>query len=343
MVDKTEMKVQSEAEFSVRETGAIQPKSERNLAQRIIQQIDGKRIEAVKRIVLTIPGLQALASSIQPGQQLVLDISQETMRKLQSGELKLMKTGDDVFKAVICTPGGKIKQHLNVKYEQLGELSNTADLANSLQMANVSRQLAEISEQLEMMGVVLQEILQGQHNDRIALYYAGEQIYLEATKVKNEFLKMHLTSSALRSLEEAKTKMIESIKADIATLDAFDRKQIKLKSGDIQERIRRINQSFDVINRASMLKACIYHELNEVDAMFITLDNYASFLIDTLQTKQQLLYSYDKSDVRLDGKWHERVQQIPQTIQVMLDSHSGKHQLLEIDYETMQKVGLLNG
>lgn len=307
----------------------------------------GKRIEhnllEVQRILYTVPGLQDFISNIEVGQTLVLDISKEMMRKIQSGELKVMQTGDDVLKAVICNPNGTVKQFLNVKFEQVCNIPNIAELANSLQMANINHQLSVISEQLELMTSAIQDVLQGQYNDRIALYYAGEQLYIEAQTIHNEMLRMQLISSSLRSLEEGKTKMIESIKTDISKVSAHSQRKTKLKPEQIVERIQQINTSFDVINRIVQLKTRIYYDLGETEAMFSTLHHYAVFLEENINRNEQLLYDYDKSDTKLRGKWNERAEQLPQSICSMIDSYAQDNQRIEIDYGTLQKVVAING
>lgn len=305
-------------------------------------KLDFNRLETLKDLVLCLPELHEFVSGIEVGQKLVLDISKEVMRKIQSGELKVMHTKSDVLKAVICDPNGTIKQHMNVKYENFCNVPNPAGVANSLQMASISQQLAEVREQLAMVGFAVQEVIAGQQNDRIALYYAGEQIYLEASKTQNEFLKMQLTASAIRSLEEAKSKMIESIKQDIAYIKAYDQQGTRLKSKELSDRILRINKSFDVVNRAALLKAGIYQDLNEIPAMMTSLQQYAGFLSESINANAKLLYDYDKSDTKIEGKWHERARSIPQSIQLMIESHEQDRQLLEIDYDTLEKAGLLN-
>lgn len=305
-------------------------------------KLDFKKIDVLKDLILCLPDLHEFVSGIEVGQKLVLDISKETMRKIQSGELKLMHTKSDVLKAVICDPNGTIKQHMNVKYEDFCNVPNPAGVANSLQMASMSQQLTQVKEQLEMVGFAVQEVIAGQQNDRIALYYAGEQIYLEASKTQNEFLKIQLTASAIRSLEEAKSKMVESIKQDIAYIKAYDQQDIKLKPKELSDRIIRINKSFDVVNRAALLKAGIYQELNEIPAMMTSLQQYAGFLSESINANARLLYDYDKSDTKIEGKWHERARNIPQSIQLMIENHEHDQQLLEIDYNTLEKAGLLN-
>lgn len=274
-------------------------------------KLDLQKIDAVRNLVYCLPEVHDFVSSIEVGQKLVLDVSKDTMRKIQSGELELMHTKNDVLKAVICDTNGTIKQNMNVKYESFCSIPNSAELAHTLQMAGITQQLAIVKEQLEMVSYAVQEVLMGQQNDRIALYYAGEQIYLEASKTQNEFLRMQLTASAIRFLEEAKTKMIESIKLDIANIRAYDQQELKLKPKEISDRITRINKSFEVVNRAALLKAGIYHELGEIPAMMVSLQQYAGFLSESINANAKLLYDYDKSDTKIEGKWHERVRNIP--------------------------------
>lgn len=301
-----------------------------------------KNLLAFQGILHTVPGLYDFISKIEVGQKLVLDVSKETLRKIQCGDLKMMQTSDNVLKAVVCDSSGQIRQHLNVKYEQFCNIPNVTELANSLQMANINYQLSAISEQLELVSSAIQDVIQGQYNDRIALYYAGEQLYLESQAIHTEMLRMQLISSSLRSLEEGKIKMIESIKTDISKIRAHSNRTIKLKPEQITERIQQINASFDVINRAVQLKASIYYDLQEVEAMFATLQHYATFLEDTINCNEKLLYDYDKTDKKINGKWNERAKQLPQSIGLLVESYAQDYQRIEIDYKTLQKVGAIN-
>lgn len=305
-------------------------------------QAVGKEWNIIQDVICTTPILKDFATKIEKGQKLVLDISKETIEKIQKGELKIMETKEGVLKAEICTPNGVIKQHMDLKYEDICNIEDPTAFSNMVQMANMRNQLQEIVDQLESLGIAVQSILMGQQNDRIALYRSGEQLYLEAKVIKDNIIKQQLIVSALKSLEDARMQMIENIITDISTIVSYDNKEIKMKSNELKEVLERINLSFDVINRASFLKAGIYYEQEETEAMMLTLKKYASFLNEQINKNANLLYQYDTADMKIKGKWHERSKNIPQKIDILMNKYNMSQQLLEVDYQTLNDWGIVN-
>lgn len=305
-------------------------------------QTSMEKLSAVQDIIYASPALKEFVSGIENGQKLVLDISKDTMEKIQSGELNIMKTKDGILKAEICNPNGTVKQHMNLKFEDFCEVPNLTELANMAQMTSMKQQLEIVVEQLESLGVAVQCILVGQQNDRIALYKSGEQLYLESKVTKNNLMQQQLIVIALKSLEDARMQMIENIKTDIASIVAYDNKEIKMKPNELKEKLERINSSFDVINRTSFLKAGIYFELEETEAMMLSLEQYSSFLSDQINKNAKLLYDYDKTDKYIDGKWHERSEKIPLTIDLLVDKYNMDQQVLEIDYQMLCNLGVIS-
>ena len=50
---------------------------------------------------------------------------------------------------------------------------------------------------------------------------------------------------------------------------------------------------------------------------------------------------YDKSDTKIEGKWHEGGS-IPQSIRLMIERHKQDQQLIEMEYDTLRKAGWIN-
>lgn len=61
----------------------------------------------------------------------------------------------------------------------------------------------------------------------------------------------------------------------------------------------------------------------------------------SINANAKLLYDYDKSDTKIEGKWHERARNIPKSIQLMIESHEQDRQLLEIDYDILRESGII--
>ena len=51
---------------------------------------------------------------------------------------------------------------------------------------------------------------------------------------------------------------------------------------------------------------------------------------------------YDKSDTKIEGKWHERARSIPQSIRLMIERQKQDQQLLEMEYDTLRKARWIN-
>lgn len=294
-------------------------------------------------IINSSSSLSTFVKGIEKGQKLALDISKEVMEKIENGDLKVMTTKEGVMKAEICYPNGAVKQHMNLKYEDFTKVPDMSSLVTAAQLQSVNAQLQDVVEQLESIGIAIGSVLQGQQNDRLALCKSGEQLYLEARAIKSKEMRQALTALSLKTLEDARMQMIESIKMDIGEIAAYHEKKTKLKPEEIEACIMKINCAFDVINQASFLKAGIYYEQRETEAMAFSLGEYARFLTEQIQPNAQLLYYYDREDKFIKGgRWDERVEAIPQKVGALMRQCSKEYQRLELDFTTLEKLGVLN-
>lgn len=287
--------------------------------------------------------LLTFVKGIQKGQKLALDIPKEIMEEINRGSLKVMTTKSGIMKAEICHPDGAVMQHMNLKYEDFTRVPDMSALLNAAQMQSVNAQLGVIVEQLESIGLAVGNILQGQQNDRLALYKSGEQLYLEAKAIKDQEMQRSLTMLSLKTLEDARMQMIESIKTDIGEIAAHHEKRKRLKSEEIEACIMKINCAFDAINQASFLKAGIYYEQGETEAMALSLGKYAGFLTEQIYPNAQLLYYYDREDKYINsGRWNERVVTIPQAVEAMIGQCNKEYQRLELDFAALEELGVLD-
>lgn len=159
---------------------------------------------------------------------------------------------------------------------------------------------------------------------------------------RDTLLQKQLLGQALKSLEDGRMKMIENIKMDIQDIVDYDKgENKKLKIKEVESRIENINRSFDVIHRASLLKAGIYYEQNEPEAMIQTLNKYSEFLSEHIIGNTELLYQYDCTDKELNGEWHKRAKEIPQEVKMLLESKNDTQHQLEVSYGTLLELGVI--
>ena len=114
-----------------------------------------------------------------------------------------------------------------------------------------------------------------------------------------------------------------------------------MKSEAIDAKIQIINSAFDVINKSSFLKAGIYYENGEIEAMMVSLKQYSGFLSDVINKNADLLYQYDKTDRLLDGEWHKRTTELPTMIVSLIDKYNADEQQLAVDYTELLGMGVI--
>ena len=306
-----------------------------------LSQYNALYMQPIQDALISSPAIMQFVAGIEKGQKLVLDISKESMQKIQSGEWKLMKYKTGKLKATLVGANGKVVKGIDLKYEDFCNVPDVSSLTTLAQMENMRQQLQEVIDNLEMIGYAVQNVIAGQHNDRIALYKSGEQIYLESKVIKDSFFQKQLLASSVKSLEDARMQMIENMKTDIADIVAYDNKGRKMKSEAIDAKIQIINSAFDVINKSSFLKAGIYYENGEIEAMMVSLKQYSGFLSDVINKNADLLYQYDKTDRLLDGEWHKRTTELPTMIVSLIDKYNADEQQLAVDYTELLGMGVI--
>ena len=181
-------------------------------------------------------------------------------------------------------------------------------MANALQMKALQEQVQQIANQIAVIDHSVREVIQGQQNDRIGLYYSGLSLYLEARNVNDPEMKKALIAQSLRALSEARFQLGLAMQSDIKYLADGDFKIGKGKSvGLIDSRINSINQSFAFIHQATMLRAGIYCNEGELAAMSTVLNEYSYFIEGTVAKNAGLLVQCDKSDTGTEkGVWKSR-------------------------------------
>ena len=195
-----------------------------------------------------------------------------------------------------------------IKKEVFRQGLDATQMANSLMMKALQDQIQTIAEQIIVIEHSVREILQGQQNDRIGLYYSGMALYLEAQGIEDKEMRKNLLAQSLRSLTEATFQLTLTMKADIRYLENKEYESAKGKRVEkIDNRIQKINQEFAIIHQATMLRAGIYCNQNELLAMSTVLKEYSYFIEDAIVKNAELLAQSDASDSGTEeGVWKVR-------------------------------------
>lgn len=306
----------------VDETTDLMEYSEGGLANQVFELVDKRILREQKDIILSLvessPAVAELVKGMKKTERLQLVFSDEVKQKIADGTYKLMKKKDmdGIFKAVVVDQKGKTRAIADLKWEEIGNGVDPAGMTNAMQGMAIQQQLREISEQLENMAEAMEDVLIGQHNDRLAMFLSGEAIYREALAASDPALQKSLTSSAILALTNASASLQASLVHEINSVcekyDAEKGRFIGVKTEKLKEKMYLINSSFQTIHKATTLKAAIYYKEGEYAALTTVLSDYKSFLEHSLpQENAHILYLADPNEKTFDGIWNIRQNELP--------------------------------
>lgn len=260
-----------------------------------------------KAVIKEVPMASQIHQATKRGVRYVVDTSEEMLKKLESGEIKFEVTKTGKMTAQLKN-GNKFGEKVPIKKESFKRGIDPSDMANALQMKALQEQLQDVADQIALIDYSVKDVLQGQQNDRIGLYYSGLRLFLESQSTKDISLRNALLVQALKTLSDSSFQLVETMKSDIRYLVEHEYESAKGKRIElINERMANIHKSFEFIHQASMLRAAIYCQQNEMLAMTTVLDEYSNFIESTIAANAPQLAILDPSDKGLaDGIWRTR-------------------------------------
>ena len=258
----------------------------------------GNIVENIYRAVeKASPMVAQVREATKKGYKYVVDATESTLEAIDSGKIKLTTENSGKMYAQIREANGRYGSKLPIKKEVFAKGIDPIQMANALQMKALQEQVQQIANQIAVLDHSVREVIHGQQNDRIGLYYSGLSLYLEARNVNDPEMKKALIAQSLRALSEAGFQLGLTMQSDIKYLADGEFKIAKGKSvGLIDSRINSINTSFAFIHQATMLRAGIYCNEGELTAMSTVLKEYSYFIEGTVAKNANLLAQCDKTD-----------------------------------------------
>lgn len=238
----------------------------------------------------------------------VVNMTDEMKDAIDRGIIKLDRGKDGQLYAQIRDADNHYGKKLSISEELSDQGVDTLEAMNALQLKAIQGQLDEMAEILDAISQDVELVLQGQQNDRLGLYIAGRNLFLESQNVADPTLERMLAVQALATLSEATAQLELQMQADIQYLAEG---KYKLKRGkqveQIEARMESINKSFQAIHEAALLKASIYYESGEYGAMLAAISEYGSLLETSIVPHAPRLAEFDREDNLLrGGKWETR-------------------------------------
>lgn len=277
-----------------------------NLHNKLVQA-DAFAESIYKTVIKEASTTSQIARSFEKGSRFVVDITDTTKEAIDNGHLKLVEE-HGVLRAQLRDSNGHYGSKLDIKEEFFGKGIDPVEMANALQLKALQEQLQQVADQIVMINGSVIDVLQGQQNDRIALFYSGINLYIEAQSIKNSEIKNAIMAQAIRALSDGTQQLSLTMESDIEFLRTKQYDKFRGKKAEtIQGKIDSINKAFGFIHQSTLARAAIYCEQNEYIAMANVLSEYAYFIENTIVNNANLLSQCDPCDNGTDnGLWQSR-------------------------------------
>lgn len=184
--------------------------------------------------------------------RLVVDTSDETLKGIRDGSVKLVKEKGQFFAQL--RKDGKYGEKLPIKEEIYHEGPSSFDISVAMQLNAIQDSLNLISKQIQLIDQGVRDVINGLQNDRIGLYYSGAAIFIESLNVSNEKMKRELISQSLKSLTDAIFQLTLTMRTDIQYLNNKcyeEHKKMRIKL--INEKMNSISQCYAFIHNSNMI------------------------------------------------------------------------------------------
>ena len=163
----------------------------------------------LEQMMYTAPAFVNLVKANIPKQALQAVLTEEQEAKIASGALKLMTRKDGSLMANLVDPNTK-------KIVSTISLQNV-DLAPALSQAAASfaaqMQMAQIAEEIQKVQIAIEEVRQGQEDDRLATAYSCQQKLLQAFLIKNSKLRTMVLLRIASDAEDSRNLLMLSQKS----------------------------------------------------------------------------------------------------------------------------------
>lgn len=238
--------------------------------------------------------------------RLVVDVDSETMKKFRDGSIKLVQEHGNFYAQI--REKGRYGKKLPIKPESFQVGLGPEAVVMALQIQALQKQMQNLSSQVRQIDQNVHEVLQGQQNDRMALYYSGVALYLESMNVRDPALQTILTSQAMKTLTDSCFQLTMTLKSDVEYLALGKYRMDKAHQSDkMKEKMLEIDKAFETIHQASLLRAGIYLSRGELKASVSVLQEYSAFIEGTIAKNAVLLSQCAVNDSGKEQEgWHRR-------------------------------------
>lgn len=275
-------------------------------------------LSRLEQMMCSAPTFVNLVKANIPTQALQAALTEEDKAKIASGVLKLMTKKDGTLLADLVDP---ITNRV-VKKIPLQNVDLTPDLSQAATNFATQMQMAQIAEEIQKVQVAIEEVRQGQEDDRLATAYSCQQKLLQALAVQDPKLRTMMLLRIASDAEDSRNLLMLSQKSNVAFIRDQPESFIgKILSGatpeKIGERINEIRDGLSAINMVSLVEAMAYQEMGESAVARQSLDYYATYIQTTYLDSDGFVERLDLIDPSPENYWSKTLPDIKEKISAL--------------------------
>lgn len=246
-----------------------------------------ENLRKIEKALYSAPAFIETVRAAIPVETLQAVLSNEQKDKLASGALKLMTKKDGSLMANLINP--KTKKIISTV--DLQSIKTSPQMSQAMTNYATQIQMAQIAEEIQYVQLAIEEVRQGQENDRLAIAYSCQQKLLQAMAIKDKKIRTAALLSLASDAEDARNSLMLSQNVNVMFIkdepeDFFGKLLSGSKQEKVKQRMNEIRESLCVVNMLSFVEAVAYQEMGEMEAAELSLQYYVDYIQRTyLETK----------------------------------------------------------
>ena len=272
-------------------------------------------LNKIEKMLYSTPAFINVVKASIPDEIYQAVFTDEQKSQIAQGALKLMSKKDGSLMAnLINTETKKIVAAVPIKAVKV-----TPELSQAITSYSTQMQMAQISEEIQLIQAAVEEVRQGLEYDRLATAYSCQQKLLQAMVIKNQDLKSMALLRVVLDAEDSRNLLMQSQNVNLTFIknqpDSFFKKLISGAAPEkINSRMNEIRESLYAVNMVSLSQAIAYQEMGEIEAAQQSLQYYAEYIQKTYLRTKGLVQRLDSIDPSPENYWSKTLPEIERKI-----------------------------
>lgn len=272
-------------------------------------------LNKIEKMLYSTPAFINVVKASIPDEIYQAVFTDEQKSQIAQGALKLMSKKDGSLMAnLINTETKKIVAAVPIKAVKV-----TPEISQAITSYSTQMQMAQISEEIQLIQAAVEEVRQGLEYDRLATAYSCQQKLLQAMVIKNQDLKSMALLRVVLDAEDSRNLLMQSQNVNLTFIknqpDSFFKKLISGAAPEkINSRMNEIRESLYAVKMVSLSQAIAYQEMGEIEAAQQSLQYYAEYIQKTYLRTKGLVQRLDSIDPSPENYWSKTLPEIERKI-----------------------------